>query len=295
VLNEQGQQQQRTRSTDSLSSSLTIRGNARNAAGHNSTVQASAAERAPKRDSKIQEIFDCLDEQLEDVSAIDVVHSKPVHKLTSAPPSGRRILPGPAWKGKVSLQAVGRSDIAAGGTPRRMAASLLRATRLLKERILPESGEGAEQKKIFRSDYKREPHRFGAANRKIELALCEYYVYLGSISNYCLINKAGFDKCAKKIELDLGVVDCRPMYRIKVDDKGFGHAYALANLQTKTEMLYAQNFEDQHSPKKAAHRLRALTRPGEAHPFAVARAGFFLGMAVVMTALGSMNGKPRLS
>lgn len=171
---------------------------------------------------------------------------------------------------------------------------LLRAVRLLKERVLPESGEGAEQKKIFSSDYKREPHRFGAANRKIELALCEYYVYLGSMSNYCLINKAGFDKCAKKIELDLGVPDCRPMYRMKVDDMGFGHAYALANLQTKTEMLYAQNFESQQSPKKAAHRLRALTRPGEAHSFAVARAGFFLGMAVVMTTLGTINSKPRL-
>lgn len=62
--------------TQSTSSSLTINVNARNAAGHKSTAQASEAKRAPERDGKLQQVLDCLDEQLEDVSALHFTHKR---------------------------------------------------------------------------------------------------------------------------------------------------------------------------------------------------------------------------
>lgn len=166
---------------------------------------------------------------------------------------------------------------------------ILVALRHLKERILPESGEGAEQKKIFGSHYKYEPHRLGAADRKLELAICEFYVYLGSIKNYCAINKEGFDKCAHKIEQELSI-KCIKRYKDKVHNTKFSHSYALSDLQARTVALYSEDFGGKDK-KKAAHHLRALTRPVTAKSFATARAGVFLGIALVFGTFALLNGE----
>jgi len=166
---------------------------------------------------------------------------------------------------------------------------ILIGLRHLKERLLPETEEGAEQKKVFQSHYRYEPHRLGAADRKLELALCEYYVYLGSIKNYCAINKEGFDKCASKIEQELGV-RCVKHYKDKMHKTHFSHSYALSDLQAQTESLYSEKFGGSDK-KTAIHRLRALTRPSTAHSFATARAGLYIGVALMLGVLALSNGK----
>lgn len=162
------------------------------------------------------------------------------------------------------------------------------ALRHIKERLFPEGEEGSEQKKIFGSSYKYEPHRLGAANRQLELALCEFYIYLGSINNYCAINKEGFEKCARKIEQELGV-KCYKDYKEKLHKTKFAHHYALNDIQSNTEGLYTNYFGGRNR-KRAVHRLRGLIRPATARSFATARAGTFLGIAIVLGLFGMLNG-----
>lgn len=161
------------------------------------------------------------------------------------------------------------------------------ALRQAKQRLFPESEEGAEQKKVFGSSYKYEPHRLGTAERKLELALCEFYVYLGSIKNYCAINKEGFEKCAKKVEQELGI-SCYRDYKEKLHKLQFSHAYDLSDLQMQTEALYSESFSagDQ---KRAVHHLRALTRPVTARSFATAKSGAYFGIAVILGAFAIYN------
>jgi len=161
--------------------------------------------------------------------------------------------------------------------------------RHIKEHLFPETEDGAEQQKLFGSSYKYEPHRLGAAERKLELALCEFYVYLGSIKNYCAINKEGFEKCAKKIEQELGI-KCYRNYKEKLHKTQFSHSFAISDLQQETEALYSDTFGGQ-DPKKAVHHLRALVRPVSGHAFATARSGIFLGVAIVLGFFGMMNGQ----
>lgn len=163
------------------------------------------------------------------------------------------------------------------------------AMRQAKERLFPETEEGAEQKKIFGSPYKYEPHRLGAAERKLELALCEFYVYLGSINNYCAINKEGFEKCARKVEQELGIT-CYRDYKEKLHKMHFSHAYAISDLQRETETLYGQSFGG-GDQKKAAHHLRALTRPVTAHSFATAKSGAYFGIACILGGFALLNGE----
>jgi hypothetical protein len=162
--------------------------------------------------------------------------------------------------------------------------------RQLRQRLRPDGTHGSEQSKLFDSDYKYDPHGYGRAKAKLQAAASEYYVFLGSVSDYCSLNMAGFEKSVRKLDQELGVNYHNKYINERLRKKRFSTSYTITRLQQETEELFAKQLS--RKPKKEiAHELRATVRPNPPHPLAVGRGGIMLGLGVALGAFGIYSGE----
>lgn len=157
--------------------------------------------------------------------------------------------------------------------------------RHLRQRLRTDGAHGSEHWKLFDSEYKYDPHGYGRAKAKLQAATSDYYVFLGSVQNYCSLNMAGFEKSVRKLDQELGVNYHNSYLQTKVHKKDFSESYTITKLQLETEEMVANELSTK-SKKEVAHELRATVRPDPAYPLAVGRGGIMLGLGAALGAFG---------
>lgn len=135
-----------------------------------------------------------------------------------------------------------------------------------------------------------DPERYKAARKKLKAAILEYYRGLEILKNYKILNRTGFAKILKKFEKTVELSCADAYYNAKVTPSILVSSESVEKLIKGTEEIFTAYFEHGNR-KRALQRLRINAsvntgEPSSTHHLSVARAGFYLGIALVATVGG---------